>query len=363
MLIELSVFIGNPSGAPMLKFILSKLAMLIPTFIGVTIAAFVFIRLLPGDPILLMAGERGVEPERYAELQKQFGFDRPMIVQYLDYLGSLLSGDFGTSFSTKVPVLQEFFDRFPATVELSILAMVFALVIGLPAGMIAAVRRGSVFDHSVMGVSLTGYSMPIFWWGLLLIIFFSGNSVFNWQGWFGMSPPLPVSGRISLLYYIEPVTGFMLIDTILAGDWGAFWSAAEHLVLPAIVLGTIPLAVIARQTRSSMLEVLGEDYIRTARAKGLRPWRVVMVHALRNALITVVTVIGLQVGVLMAGAILTETIFAWPGIGKWMIESISRRDYPSVQGGLLLIALIVMLVNLVVDLLYGIINPRIRHTG
>lgn len=336
----------------MLKFFLSKLAMLIPTFLGVTIAAFVFIRLLPGDPILLMAGERGVEPERYAELQKQFGFDRPLIVQYLDYLGDLVRGDLGVSFSTKVPVLTEFFDRFPATVELSLVAMIFALLIGLPAGMIAAVKRGSVFDHTVMGVSLTGYSMPIFWWGLLLIIFFSG-----YLGW------TPVSGRISLLYYIEPVTGFMLIDSILADDWGAFWSAAQHLILPSIVLGTIPLAVIARQTRSSMLEVLGEDYIRTARAKGIARWRVVMVHALRNALITVVTVIGLQVGVLMAGAILTETIFAWPGIGKWMIDSISRRDYPSVQGGLLLIALIVMLVNLVVDLLYGIINPRIRHTG
>ena len=336
----------------MLKFILSKLAMVIPTFLGVTIAAFAFIRLLPGDPILLMAGERGVEPERYAELQKQFGFDRPLVVQYFDYLGQLLTGDLGVSFVTKTPVLEEFFSRFPATVELSLFALTFAILLGLPAGVIAAVKRGSVFDHTVMGVSLTGYSMPIFWWGLLLIIFVSG-----YLGW------TPVSGRISLLYFFEPVTGFMLIDAIIAGEWGGFWSALHHLVLPAIVLGTIPLAVIARQTRSSMLEVLGEDYIRTARAKGVGQWRVVMIHALRNALITVVTVIGLQVGVLMAGAILTETIFAWPGVGKWMIDSIFRRDYQSVQGGLLLIALIVMLVNLTVDLLYGIINPRIRHTG
>ena len=207
-----------------------------------------------------------------------------------------------------------------------------------------------MFDHSVMAVSLTGYSMPIFWWGLLLIIFFSGM-----LGW------TPVSGRISFLYFIEPVTGFMLIDTLLSGQAGAFRSAIAHLILPAIVVGTIPLAVIARQTRSAMLEVLSEDYVRTARAKGLPPIRVIGLHALRNALIPVVTVIGLQTGVLLAGAILTETIFAWPGVGKWLVDSIFRRDYPSVQGGLLLIAVMVMMVNLFVDLLYGLINPRIRH--
>jgi dipeptide transport system permease protein len=238
----------------------------------------------------------------------------------------------------------------PATVELSLCAMIFVVLLGLPAGVIAAVRRGSVFDHSVMGVSLTGYSMPIFWWGLMLIILFSGT-----LGW------TPVSGRMSLVYYFDQPTGFMLIDSLLSGEKGAFASAVSHLILPSVVLGTIPLAVIARQTRSSMLEVLGEDYVRTARAKGLSPLRVVGVHALRNALITVVTVIRLQVGVLMAGAILTETIFSWPGIGKWMIDSIFRRDYPAVQGGLLLISGIVMLVNLSVDLLYGLVNPRIRH--
>ena len=216
--------------------------------------------------------------------------------------------------------------------------------------MIAATKRGSVFDHTVMAGALTGYSMPIFWWGLLLIIFFSG--ILGWT---------PVSGRISLMYFFEPVTGFMLIDSLLSGQKGAFVSAMSHLILPSIVLGTIPLAVIARQTRSAMLEVLSEDYVRTARAKGLGPARVIGLHALRNALIPVITVIGLQVGVLFAGAILTETIFSWPGIGKWMVDSIFRRDYPAVQGGLLLIAAIVMLVNLVVDLLYGLINPQIRH--
>jgi dipeptide transport system permease protein len=235
-------------------------------------------------------------------------------------------------------------------VELSICAIILAVLIGIPAGVVAAVKRGSWFDQSLMGVALVGYSMPIFWWGLLLIIFFSNYLQLT-----------PVSGRISLLFFFPPVTGFMLIDSLLSGQKGAFASAASHLVLPTIVLATIPLAVIARQTRSAMLEVLGEDYVRTARAKGLPTRRVVGLHALRNALIPVITTIGLQVGVLLAGAILTETIFSWPGIGKWMLDSISRRDYPVVQGGLLLIAGLVMAVNLIVDLLYGLVNPRIRH--
>ncbi|CAO1659311.1 ABC transporter permease subunit [Salinicola sp. NYA28a] len=334
----------------MFKFFLVKLAQLVPTFIGVTIVAFAFIRLLPGDPILLMAGERGISAERYAQLESQMGFDRSLVVQYLDFLKGLLHGDLGNSLVTHAPVMDEFMSRFPATLELSLFALAFAVIIGLPAGVLAAVKRGKTLDHTIMGISLTGYSMPIFWWGLLLIMLFSST-----LGW------TPVSGRISFLYFIEPVTGFMTIDSLIAGDWGAFLSSLHYLILPSIVLGTIPLAVIARQTRSSMLEVLGEDYVRTARAKGLSNFRVIMVHTLRNALISVVTVIGLQVGLLLAGAILTETIFSWPGIGKWMIDAISRRDYPSVQGGLVLIAFIVMIVNLLVDLAYGVINPRIRH--
>jgi dipeptide transport system permease protein len=215
---------------------------------------------------------------------------------------------------------------------------------------LAAVRRNTIFDQGVMGVSLIGYSMPIFWWGLLLIILFSVQ--------LGLTP---VSGRIGVMYYIEPVTGFLLIDSLLSTDEGAFASAASHLILPVIVLGTIPLAVIARMTRSAMLEVLGEDYIRTARAKGLPPSRVIGLHALRNALIPVVTVIGLQTAHLFTGAILTETIFSWPGVGKWLIDAIARRDYPVLQGGILLIGVIVMSVNLIVDLAYGVINPRMRH--
>lgn len=335
----------------MIRFILSKIALVVPTFLGVTLLAFMFIRLLPGDPVELMAGERGIDPARHAELMQLYGFDKPLWQQYLLYLGGILQGDLGRSIVTKQPVLHEFATLFPATLELSLCAILFAVLVGVPAGMLAAIKRGTIFDHSVMAVTLTGFSMPIFWWGLLLIILFSG--ILGWT---------PVSGRLSLLYYVEPVTGLMLIDTLLFSDEdGAFASAVQHLILPTIVLGTVPLAVIARQTRSAMLEVLGEDYVRTARAKGLTPWRVVGLHALRNALIPVITTIGLQVGVLLAGAILTETIFSWPGVGKWLVDSIFRRDYPSVQSGLLLIASIVMLVNLIVDLLYGLVNPRIRH--
>lgn len=335
----------------MIKFILGRLSYLIPTFIGITIVAFGFVRILPGDPVLLMAGERGMTPQHYAEMMARLGFDRPIWQQYLEYLWKLLHGNFGDSIVTKQPVLSDFLTLFPATLELGFCAIIIAVAIGVPVGVLAALKRGSWFDQTTMTAALVGYSMPIFWWGLLLIIFFSG--ILGWT---------PVSGRISLLYYFPTPTGFMLIDSLLSGQKGAFASAASHLVLPAIVLATIPLAVIARQTRSAMLEVLGEDYVRTARAKGLSPRRVVGVHALRNAMIPVITTIGLQVGVLMAGAILTETIFSWPGIGKWMVDSISRRDYPVVQSGLLLIAGIVMVVNLVVDLLYGLINPRIRHS-
>ncbi|SIS76915.1 ABC transporter permease subunit [Paracoccus saliphilus] len=333
----------------MLKFILSRLLTFLPTFFGVTLISFAFIRLLPGDPITVLAGERGISAERHAELMKEFGFDQPILLQYWEYLKGVMQGDLGQSLVTKKPVWDEFFTLFPATLELSVCAIILAVALGLPAGVIAAVNRGKFFDRLLMSTALVGYSMPIFWWALLLIIAFSG-----WLGW------TPVSGRISLMYYFDGGTGFMLIDSLRSGQDGAFWSAVHHLILPTIVLSTIPLAVIARQTRSAMLEVLSEDYIRTARAKGLAPLRVNGLHALRNALIPVITVIGLSVGTLLAGAILTETIFSWPGIGKWMVDSIFRRDYPVVQGGLLLIAVMVMIVNLIVDMLYGFINPKIR---
>jgi dipeptide transport system permease protein len=320
--------------------------------VGITIVAFALIHLIPGDPIEILMGERNLDPVMHAQAMERLGLDQPIPVQYLNYLTHAAHGDLGRSIITNQGVLQEFAARFPATVELSLAALCFALAVGLPIGMAAALKRGSALDHGVMGAALTGYSMPIFWWGLLLIMFFSVK-----LGW------TPVSGRIDIDFDVTPVTGFMLIDSWLDGDPGALASALAHLILPAVVLGTIPLAVISRMTRSAMLEVLREDYIRTARAKGLPPWRVIVVHALRNALIPVITVIGLQVGTLLAGAVLTETLFSWPGIGKWLIDAIGRRDYPVVQGGILLIASLVIVVNLVVDLLYGVVNPRIRHRG
>ena len=334
----------------MLTFVLGRLGLVVLTLFGVTVLAFGLIHALPGDPVEMMFGERGIDPQQHAALMAQFGLDRPLPVQYLAYIGRVLHGDFGRSLVTHAPVLGEFATLFPATIELATAAMGVAVAVGLPAGIVAAVRRGTAVDYGVMGAALAGYSMPIFWWAILLILLFSVT--------LGITP---VSSRVDVAYYIEPVTGFMLIDSWLSGEPGAFRSALSHLVLPAVALGTIPMAVIARMTRSAMLEVLSEDYVRTARAKGLSPGRVVGLHALRNALIPVLTVIGLQVGTLFGGAVLTETIFAWPGIGKWLIESVNRRDYPVLQGGMLLIAAIIITVNLLVDLLSGLVNPRIRH--
>ena len=337
----------------MIKFLVKRLLLTVPTFIALMFVTFVAIRLVPGDPVEVRTGERGISAERLAYFRHELGLDQPVWKQFVDYVWQLLHGDFGTSLSTSEKVLTEFFTLFPATLELALAGMLFSIIIGIPAGIVAAVKRGSWFDHTLMGAAVTGFSMPIFWWGLLLIMLVS-------EGW-GLTP---VSGRIDMIkFYFEPVTGFMLIDSLLSDQKGAFLSALHHLVLPMIVLGTYPLAVIARMTRSSMLEVLSEDYVRTARAKGLSEFRVISLHALRNALIPVVTVVGLQVGGLLAGAVLTETIFSWPGVGKWLIETIARRDYPALQGGILLISSLVIIVNVLVDVLYGAINPRIRHAG
>lgn len=340
----------------MFFFILRRLGVLIPTFIGITLITFSLIRMIPGDPIEVMMGERTLDPALHAAAMKRLGLDQPLYVQYFDYIGNLAQGNLGESLKTQQSVWLEFKTLFPATLELALCALAFATVFGLLAGVIAAIKRGSIFDHGVMGISLTGYSMPIFWWGLILIMLFSVQ-----LGW------TPVSGRLDLAFDVQPHTGFMLIDAWRAEamdpeyNAGAFWDAVKHLILPSIVLGTIPLAVIARMTRSSMLEVLREDYVRTARAKGLSPARVIFIHTLRNALIPVLTVIGLQVGTLMGGAVLTETIFSWPGIGKWLIDAIGRRDYPVVQNGILIVATMVIVTNFIVDILYGIANPRIRH--
>ncbi|HEJ9437932.1 TPA: dipeptide ABC transporter permease DppB [Proteus mirabilis] len=337
----------------MLQFILQRLGLVIPTFIGITLLTFIFVHLIPGDPVMIMAGERGLSPERHAYLMAELGLDKPLWQQYLNYLNGIMHGDLGISLKSRIPVWDEFLPRFKATLELGICAMIFAVSVGIPVGVLAAVKRGSIFDHTAISVSLAGYSMPIFWWGIMLIMLVSVKLDLT-----------PVSGRLADSVFLDdsyPLTGFMLIDTLFWGEEGDFLDALHHIILPAIVLGTIPLAVIVRMTRSAMLEVLGEDYIRTARAKGLSRTRVILIHALRNAMLPVVTVIGLQVGTMLAGAILTETIFSWPGLGRWLIDALQRRDYPVVQGGVLLIATMIIFVNLLVDVLYGIVNPRIRH--
>jgi dipeptide transport system permease protein len=333
----------------MLHFLLKRLLILIPTFIGITLVAFFLIRLVPGDPIEVMVGERTLDPVAHARLSAQLGLDQPLVLQYGRYVAQTLSGDLGTSIVSREPVSKEFAVLFPATVELALAALLLAVIVGVALGGVAALNRGRWLDQGVMGVATLGYSMPVFWWGLVLIMFFSVDM--------GLTP---VSGRIAIEYDIEPVTGFMLIDSVLSGEAGAFTSALRHLLLPALVLGTVPMAVIARMTRSSLLEVLREDYVRTARAKGLSPMRVLVVHGLRTAMIPVITVVGLQTGALLGGAVMTETIFSWPGIGKWLIDSIGRRDYPVVQAGILISALTFIAANLVVDVLYGVADPRIR---
>ena len=338
----------------MSKKLFIKFLDVIPTAIGISLIAFLLIRLIPGDPVMLLLGERGSDPIVYEKMKTSLGLDLPWYEQYWSFITKAFSGDFGTSIISKNSVWEDFKTLFPATLELGVVALFFALTIGIPLGIVAAIKRNSFLDYLFMTGSLVGYSMPIFWWGLILIIIFSVN--------LGITP---VSGRISVLYDIEPLTGFMLIDSLQKEvveeeGFSAFFSALRHLILPSIAMGTIPLAVIARMTRSSLLEVLKEDYIRTAKSKGLSPFYVICKHALRNALVPITTVIGLMFGSIITGAILTETIFSWPGIGKWILDAVNGRDYPVIQGGVLFIGLIVVTINLTVDILYSIINPKMR---
>ena len=339
----------------MFSFVIKRMLMILPTLFGVSVIAFGLIRLVPGDPVLMMIGERGASPEAYAQMKANLGLDKPILVQYGKFVSHAIQLDFGTSIISRRPVIEEFTSRFPATLELGLFSSFFAILIGIPVGLLAAIRRNTWVDYSVMGASLIGYSMPIFWWGLILILFFSIH--------LGITP---VSGRIAMEYDIPSVTGFLLIDTWLipgaafAEKWQAFVSSVRHLALPTIALGTIPLATIARMTRSSMLEVLGEDYIRTAKAKGLSRPRIVWIHALKNALVPVVTIIGLILGSIVTGAILTETLFSWPGIGKWLIQSVTSRDYPVIQAGILITSVMIIFVNMLVDLAYAWVNPRMR---
>jgi ABC-type dipeptide/oligopeptide/nickel transport system permease component len=306
------------------------------------------VHLSPGDPAMTLLGDHASK-EAVEKVREELGLNKPLYEQYITYIQKVLQGDLGNSIKTKQSVLQEFKERFPATVELAVVAMILAIIFGIGAGIISAIKRYSVFDYSAMFVALAGVSMPVFWLGLVLIYFFSVK--------LGI---LPVSGRLGYEFYVEDVTGFYLIDTLLANDIEAFWDALKHLIMPAIALGTIPMAIIARMTRASMIEVMKEDYIRTAKAKGCSHFSVVMIHALRNAMMPVITVIGLMLGTLFAGAILTETTFSWPGIGKWIVNAVYQRDFPIIQSATLIIATIFIAVNLIVDLLYALINPKIR---
>jgi len=306
------------------------------------------VHLAPGDPALALLGDHA-NKESVEKLREDMGLNKPLYVQYGIFASKAIRGDFGNSFKSKQPVLDEFMERFPATMELALCAMILAVFLGIGAGIISAIKRYSIFDYGSMFIALAGVSMPVFWLGLVLIYFFSVSLDI-----------LPVSGRLGYEFSIEHVTGFYLIDALLANDRDAFWDALKHLLLPSIALGTIPMAIIARMTRSSMIEVMKEDYIRTARAKGCSMFQVVMVHALRNAMMPVITVIGLMLGTLFAGAILTETTFSWPGIGKWIVNAVYQRDFPIIQSSTLIIASMFIAVNLVVDLLYALINPKIR---
>ena len=333
----------------MRRYIVQRTLTVVPVLLGVSILVFSFIHLIPGDPAVTMLGERAT-PEKVAEVRQQLGLDRPLHEQYLIYLGRVLRGDLGVSIVRGDPVLSDLLRRFPATVELSVAAIALALALGIPIGIVSAVRRNSVLDSLSRVGALTGVSMPIFWLGLMLAWLFG-----VWLRW------LPTGFRLEPGTPFEPWTNFVLLDALLQRNTTVFLDALRHLVLPALALATIPLAVIARMTRASLLEVLSREYIRTAEAKGLSLVTVILRHALRNALLPVLTVVGLQVGHLLAGAILTETIFSWPGIGLWVYESIESRDYAIVQGASLFIAAIFVLVNLVTDLLYAAVDPRIKY--
>jgi dipeptide transport system permease protein len=334
----------------LLTLILRKIALLLPTVFGTSLLAFLLIRLVPGDPVTNLLGERGGDPQVVAQMQAKLGLDLPLWQQYGRFVSRALQMDLGESITSKISVTEEFFARFPATLELSLVAMLWASLVAIPLGILAALRKNSALDYGIVGISTIGYSMPIFWWGLVLIMFFSVQ-----LGW------LPVSGRVSVMYDIPPVSGFFLIDSWYAEEpWAAFKSSVQHLVLPALALGTIPLAALTRMTRSSMLEVLSEDYIRAAKAKGFSWTRVIYRHALRNALIPLLTVFGLLFGALLTGAVLTETIFSWPGVGRWLYKSVEARDYPVVQGAVVILAVLITLVNLIVDLLYLWAYPRLR---
>lgn len=333
----------------MMSYTIRRFLMLIPVLFGMSIIVFSIVRAIPGDPAQTILGTKA-SPEAIASLRDSLGLDNPFFVQYGAYIKDLLTGDLGTSIRTNSPINEEIWTALAATAELMIVAMIFAVIIGLNAGVISAWLRNTWFDYIITVLALVGISMPIFWLGLMLQYKFAVD-----LGW------LPTNGREDIRNPIDAITHFFLIDTIMHGSFNQFMAAVKHLLLPAIALGTIPMAMIARMTRSSMLDVMGSDYIRTARAKGQKMFWVVYKHAFKNAFIPVLTVIGIQSGLLLGGAILTETIFGWPGIGRYIYDAIQSRDYPVVQSGILVIAAIFVIINLIVDLLYAVFDPRIKY--
>ncbi|MEK6274089.1 MAG: ABC transporter permease [Actinomycetota bacterium] len=332
----------------MLKFVVRRLLLLVPILLGLSILVFVWIRALPGGPAQALLGERATR-ESVEQIERQYGLNKPIHVQYWSYLSTTARGDLGTSITTRRPVTDELKQRFPATIELTLAAMLFSLAFGIPLGFAAAKRYGTSLDHASLVFSLLGVSIPVFFLAILLKYVFAVK--------LGL---LPTVGRISALLDIEHPTNFYLLDALLAGDLNAFWDVFKHLLLPAVALGSIPLAIIARITRAAVLDVQNEDYVRTARAKGLSPRVVDERHIFRNALLPIVTIIGLQAGLLLSGAVLTETVFAFPGMGTWLVDAIRARNFPVLQGGILFVSLVFVLVNLLVDVLYAVINPRIR---
>jgi dipeptide transport system permease protein len=337
------------TGTQFARVITHRLANSALVLLVLSVLIFGFMRAIPGDPVLNLLGEEQVSEEKYAEIRTELGLDRPYAIQYLHWIGRIAQGDFGKSLQSNDPVLPEIIHKLKATIELALVAVLFGSVIGVTAGTIAAVERGSAFDTVATIVSLVGISMPVFWMGILLIIAFSVQlDVF------------PVSGMISFDTIIEPVTGFPLLDALLTGNWTAAGDLLSHLVLPAITLGLTPAALIARTTRASMLEVIHEDYVKAGLARGMSFAVVLRKHIMRNAMIPVVTVIGLEIGIYLGGSIVTETVFSWPGLGRYLIDAIYSNDFPVVQGAVLIYAFIIVIVNLVVDLSYARLDPRVR---
>ena len=332
----------------MARFIVRRLILLVPILLGLSLLVFLWIRALPAGPAQSLLGERAT-PETIRQIEEQYGLNEPIHVQYWKYLRTVGKGDLGTTVRTRRPVTDELKERFPATIELTFAALLFATLLGVPLGFVAAKRYGTWVDHSSLVVSLIGISIPVFFLAILLKYIFAVQ--------LGL---LPTVGRISVLIDLEHPTNFYLLDAVIAGNPEAFWDVSKHLMLPAIALGSIPLAITARITRAAVLDVQNEDYIRTARAKGLAPRTVDIRHIFRNALLPIVTIIGLQMGLLLSGAVLTETVFAFPGMGTWLVEAIRQRDYAILQGGILFVSVVFVLVNLLVDISYALINPRIR---